>query len=205
MTPDQIKHMVARFLHWKLPEGFNPDGGISFERICNAGTAFASNREPVGTNLLDATQAEVMVRHMIDGLPHDGVTTTIVAKVDASEALAKIREAMEYPPGAFGDVFAERNRQMLVERWTPQHDDTHDGGELAAAGSCYALSAAAILNPYTQGDGVGEEPPDAWPWGAEWWKIDRDNPRRALVKAAALLIAEIERIDRAAARAEAGQ
>ncbi len=31
MTEDQIKHMVNRFLGWKLPEHFKPDAGISFE------------------------------------------------------------------------------------------------------------------------------------------------------------------------------
>ena len=198
MTDDQIKHMVSRFLQWKLPEGFNPDGGISFERTMNAHTSFPSMREPVGTNLLDAGQAEAMVRHMLDGLPGG---LTITAKVDASEALAQIQEASSYPFGAYGDVLAERTRQVMVKRWTPSHDDTHDAGELAAAGSCYALSAAVILNPYTQGDGVEEStPPYAWPWRAEDWKINRADPRRALVKAAALLIAEIERVDRQASR-----
>lgn len=200
MTPHQIKHMVSRFLQWKLPESFNPDGGISFQREFNTHTAFPSKHEPVGTNLLDAMQAEAMVHHMLDGLPPSDAVT-IVAKVDASEALATIQEANSYPFGAYGDVLAERTRQVMVKRWTPSHDDTHDAGELAAAGSCYALSAAVILNPYTQGDGVEEStPPYAWPWGAEHWKINRADPRRALVKAAALLIAEIERIDRQAAR-----
>jgi hypothetical protein len=69
MTPAQIKHMVDRFLSWKLPEHFCPDGGISFERMANVGMSYARKREPIGTNLLDATQAEAMVRHMIDGMP----------------------------------------------------------------------------------------------------------------------------------------
>jgi len=69
MTDDQIKHMVGRFLAWKLPETFNPDGGISFESVGNAGSPHEYRREPNGTNLLDATQAEAMVRHMLEGLP----------------------------------------------------------------------------------------------------------------------------------------
>ena len=32
ITEAQIKHMVDRFLGWKLPLDFNPDGGIKFER-----------------------------------------------------------------------------------------------------------------------------------------------------------------------------
>lgn len=37
-------------------------------------------------------------------------------------------------------------------------------------------------------------PLEPWPWEAQWWKCA--HPRRTLVKAAALLIAEIERLDR---------
>lgn len=33
-----------------------------------------------------------------------------------------------------------------------------------------------------------------WPWSREWWKPK--NPRRDLVKAGALIVAEIERLDR---------
>lgn len=74
MTEAQIKHMVQRFLQWKLPENFNPDDGISFEREFNKEwNAKQGNppqyRTPLGTNLLDATQAEAMVRHMIGEMP----------------------------------------------------------------------------------------------------------------------------------------
>jgi hypothetical protein len=66
---DQIKHMVNRFLGWKLPANFNPDAGISFKATFNENTEHPLKHEPTGTNLFDATQAEVMVRYMIDGLP----------------------------------------------------------------------------------------------------------------------------------------
>jgi len=70
MTNEQIKHMVDRFLAWKLPENFNPDGGISFKRMGNEHRPeWSYKNEPTGTNLFDAIQAEAMVRFMIDGLP----------------------------------------------------------------------------------------------------------------------------------------
>lgn len=69
MTEAQIKHMVDRFLSWKLPENFNPDGGVSFKRVFNEGTAHEFKASPSGTNLLDAMQATEMVRHMLQGLP----------------------------------------------------------------------------------------------------------------------------------------
>lgn len=69
MNEAQIKHMVDRFLSWKLPENFNPDGGISFTKTGNTGTPHEYKHAPSGTNVLDATQADAMVRHMIEGLP----------------------------------------------------------------------------------------------------------------------------------------
>lgn len=62
---DQIKQMVDRFLAWRLPVGFNPDNGISFEPIAGKDGPHPFCREPSGTNLLDAAQAEAMVRHML--------------------------------------------------------------------------------------------------------------------------------------------
>lgn len=70
LSDAQIKHMVERFLAWKLPEDFNPDGGISFTRWHSQHGPFGPQKnEPVGTNVLDYGQAEGMVRHMLEGLP----------------------------------------------------------------------------------------------------------------------------------------
>jgi hypothetical protein len=66
MTEDQITHMVNRFLAWKLPQDFNPDGGITFKREFNENTAHPMKHEPSGTNLLAATQAREMIRHMLE-------------------------------------------------------------------------------------------------------------------------------------------
>jgi hypothetical protein len=97
---------------------------------------------------------------------------------------------------AHADVLAERRRQVEAEGWTPGHDDEHDAGELASAASAYALFAADELHPQSQGDGdYGRSPPDMWPFHRSWWKPD--DERRALIKAGALILAEIERIDRA--------
>ena len=70
-TDEQIKHMVDRFLQWRLPADFHPDAGISFKADFNENTPWPMKHEPVGTNLLTATQAEKMVRHMLEGLPND--------------------------------------------------------------------------------------------------------------------------------------
>jgi hypothetical protein len=69
MTEEQIKHMVDRFLSWRLPEHFNPDGGISFKKTFNEHLDPPSKHEPSGTNLFGADQADAMVRYMLEGLP----------------------------------------------------------------------------------------------------------------------------------------
>lgn len=64
-----IKHMVTRFLGWKLPANFSPDAGISFKAEFNEHTDWPMKHEPSGTNLFDAKQTEAMVRYLIDGMP----------------------------------------------------------------------------------------------------------------------------------------
>lgn len=68
VTDNQIKHMVDRFLSWDLPGDFQPDGGIRFDQEFRS-VQGVSIHKPVGTNLLTATQAEAMIRHMIAELP----------------------------------------------------------------------------------------------------------------------------------------
>ena len=98
------------------------------------------------------------------------------------------------------EVAAERARQIEIEGWTHTHDDNHDFGELAAAGSAYALCAADQLHPGSQGDGDFHRGalPVMWPWDSTWWKPK--GPRRDLVRAAALIVAEVEKLDRDARR-----
>jgi len=60
-----VKQMVDRFLGWKLPADFNPDGGIRFERTGHGFGGQTFVREVTGTNLLTATQATEMVQHML--------------------------------------------------------------------------------------------------------------------------------------------
>lgn len=89
---------------------------------------------------------------------------------------------------AASDVLAERARQINEKGWTPDHDDKYRHDQLAAAASCYA-------HPARTPPGVC---PTDWPWLSTHWKpTDR---RSDLVKAAALILADIERLDRAAAK-----
>ncbi|ERV83049.1 hypothetical protein Q058_02142 [Pseudomonas aeruginosa BL04] len=96
-------------------------------------------------------------------------------------------------PQAWLDVQAERRRQITAEGWTPEHDDEHSHGQMARASACYALAGSSAPNDGTAALLVSL----AWPWDEQWWKPS--TARRDLVKACALALAEIERLDRAAA------
>lgn len=89
------------------------------------------------------------------------------------------------------DVLSERERQVSQEGWTPEHDDEHEAGDLCLAGACYAMHTTMMFEGNQQ-----SAVPSPWPFEASWWKPK--DERRNLVRAAALILAEIERIDRAA-------
>jgi len=90
-------------------------------------------------------------------------------------------------------ITAERQRQIEQEGWTPEHDDEHRRGELARAAACYAQSAAYHARHFTPHYVFGR--PSEWPWDLDWWKPSGD-PVRNLVKAGALIAAEIDRLTR---------
>lgn len=106
-------------------------------------------------------------------------------------------EHLNLSPAA-ADVLAERHRQIIAEGWTLAHDDEQNQyGDLAIAASCYARHAYSrgwVYNPESPEKYQDEEIPDDWPWDDTWWKPT--DPRRDLVKATALLLAELERLDR---------
>ena len=113
---------------------------------------------------------------------------------ESTEALRKENEQLRQRIAelesnkAVSDVIAERRRQIEVEGFTPERDDTYTECQLSDAAGCYAMFSSA----YPAGD-----PIHYWPWDKTWWKPS-DDERRNRVKAAALLIADIERLDRAA-------
>lgn len=69
MNDEQVEYMVYRFLSWRLPENFRPDGGITFKAEFNENTPWPMKHEPIGTNLFSGEQAEAMVRYMLEGMP----------------------------------------------------------------------------------------------------------------------------------------
>lgn len=111
------------------------------------------------------------------------------------------------------DVLAERRRQIEVEGWTAEHDDSHADGALERAAACYAWAASLSdehRDTYAMPSENRVDESDnriwfnvdvmrkLWTWARRWWKPT--TRRQDLVKSCALSLAAIERIDRAAAR-----
>ena len=86
-------------------------------------------------------------------------------------------------------IAQERQRQIESEGWTPEHDDSHDAGEIVAAAVTYALEAT-FDGPACKGSWFNT----FWMWGKGWYKPS--TPIRDLVKAGALIAAEIDRLQR---------
>lgn len=148
----------------------------------------AEAREPIAWVTDDdrAITAAQKQRALADG----GVTASSVrpysipcyavsAPADAGEA--RLTDAAR-------DMLAERRRQVEAEGWTPEHDDQYQHGAIALAAACYAANAGGVA--------WADPLPSFWPWMHNWWKPT--TPRRDLVKAGALILAELERLDRAA-------
>jgi hypothetical protein len=116
----------------------------------------------------------------------------------------------------------ERQRQIEVEGWSPAHDDQHIGGELALAACCYASPCRLfMLKPAPSGFTLD----DPWPWHRRYDKRyncgqrgngNRSEPPAALtytheqrldllVKAGALIVAEMDRLTRHVCRTSTAQ
>lgn len=130
----------------------------------------------------------------------DRITVVAVAEIDeASLRASDCHAVMQAPTAAVRDVLAERQRQISAEGWTPTHDDQHGDGSLALAAACYACNAATWAQRAPSIPALNYEkfsaPGFRWPWAQKWWKPK--SQRQDLIRAAALILAEIERLDRA--------
>jgi len=95
-------------------------------------------------------------------------------------------------------IAEERQRQIEVEGWTPEHDAVHTDNSIAKAAACYAM-------PQDERDKYASlcliEPkiwfPRWWPksWDIQWWKPCPENRIKELTKAGALIAAEIDRLN----------
>lgn len=186
-----------------ISEEYDGEGHVAWDETAQRNAEFIALANP--NNIIALVEALEKARQVDEELckllplgaeymdPPDGGDVTPLEGVrrmvaDYRQRIADLESRTATATAAAADVLAERKRQVTADRWTPGHDDEYEHGELADAAGCYALSSELF-------DCAGE-PPRPWPWPDEWWKPT--NRRRDLVKAGALILAEIERLDRAA-------
>ncbi|PPU15573.1 hypothetical protein XacyCFBP2565_07045 [Xanthomonas arboricola pv. corylina] len=93
-------------------------------------------------------------------------------------------------------IAEERARQVQVEGMTPEGDAGYRYGQLAWAAVAYLQLSAMELRDGGRAHIATASPPACWPWDASWWK-PRDV-RRDLVRAGALIAAQLDAIDQQA-------
>ncbi|WP_411706357.1 hypothetical protein [Edaphovirga cremea] len=136
---------------------------------------------------LDYQKLIGLINEAVIALKQTGLNVSLAADLE------RMNQQLQQSP--IVDVITERQRQVSDEGYTSGHDDIHENGELALAAAEYAIQAAVA--PWDEDIEYDEhEPGKYWPWDVTCWKPT--SQRRDLVKAGALILAEIERIDRAA-------
>lgn len=142
--------------------------------------------------LCDINNEITMVKAVLGSLPHHGPNTlegVALSKLYRRQVDIVNLLTREDGPSVIDEIAAERRRQIDAEGWTPERDNDYRRGELAGAAACYALTS---IDHWARQQAIET----LWPWRGGWWKPT--TPRRDLIKAAALIVAEIERLDRAA-------
>ena len=107
-----------------------------------------------------------------------------------------------------GLISRERLRQVAVVGWDSDHDDKHTDGSLAKAAAIYAIVEQENVIRILENYGISGLD---WPWDMNWFKPFSEPPTndpfystsfpavdriRCLVKAGALIAAEIDRLQR---------
>ncbi len=120
-------------------------------------------------------------------------TANVVGQAEVS-AFGELLERSAFPTYQIvREIATERFRQITEEGWTEEHDDKHSTGALARAAACYALPED-LRNQVLQARSVKRILEWIWPFSEGFWK-PKDR-RRDLVRAGALIVAEIERLER---------
>lgn len=186
LTPQLMQEIYEEAVSAECFERENVDSAC-FDLLCKMDEAGGLSH--VVRKLIDMTRAKE-VEHL-EYLKAQKPVMFIdgdISPSDAEKLAAAIREFGSEPTELFSvesqalrDVTAERQRQQSTKGYSTQQDDTYIGGELAAAAISYI------------------EPMEAESYWPADWHDDSFKPsdyRRNLVKAGALILAEIERIDR---------
>jgi hypothetical protein len=177
MTQQQIQQLAQEILnkHYNINEGFT-----NYERKC----FISAMVEMYQRSTLQPSKW--IKSDTKPPLPEDQSYEPIPEEISPLPLVATEKEQEEEKTGV-GLIADERQRQIQVEGWSAAHDLGHYRDDLAIAGALYALPESERLYP-------SGKIPKGWPWEEQWWKPCPDNRIRELVKAGALIAAEIDRL-----------
>jgi hypothetical protein len=133
----------------------------------------------------------------LQGIVHPPISLGVTIPTPEEKSL---HTSQSYPSPGIQAIAIERQRQLTEKGWTAKHDDAHNNAELAYAGACYANAGAAV------GRGIdikdikclyidGMDSIMHWPWDEDSFNPSND-PITNLVKAGALIAAELDRLIR---------
>jgi len=131
------------------------------------------------------------IKAMLDKMP---------PSYDKVEGTGSETKLIPLPMSGADQIKVERERQINEEGWTAEHDDKHAIGELAKAAACYAVLDCSNFVTLKDGAVTINIFRLLWPWHRDWWKPS--SRIRNLVKAGALIAAEIDRLQREKFREE---
>lgn len=164
--------------------------------------------------LAKGARREQGMRKSVFGKKVAAGTMTVEAATEMTDQMGDIAEILEslaefksqqLPAGGAELIALERAQHTKRENYDAAHDDAHDTGEIAKAGIAYIFGALADVVPQ-----VGNHDPEYmkqsatnwWPWHRSYYKT-HDKAIRKLVKAGALIAAEIDRLLRKNAKIRA--
>jgi hypothetical protein len=119
-----------------------------------------------------------------DQIIYKGQMVPLVA-TDLGYGVVEVAKQLSWEFDSINLIKAERERQIKEEGYTAVHDAKYCSiDDLALAAANYALPSR--LRP-------ADDPPNGWPFDNDQWKPTPNDRIKELVKAGALIAAEIDR------------
>lgn len=145
---------------------------------------------------LDYQKLILLINETVIALKQTGCNVSLAADLEKMKVGLAGELAKEKP--SITDVIAERQRQIRKGS-DSDHDDGYIDGVLALGGAAYAIAGAGM-------NGVGtyrQRAKNLWPFPLKTFNpADNTHRRENLIRGAAMIVAEIDKIDRATAKAE---
>ncbi|WP_027705593.1 hypothetical protein [Zymobacter palmae] len=87
------------------------------------------------------------------------------------------------------------HRRLIKGTLPPQEADQYIDGSITHAAGAYLSAATTSFYPLELREILQRDAKELWPWNEDGWHPST-SPRRNLIRAAAYIVAEIERLER---------